>query len=138
MVACSEEKQEPLPDLPPVELPKEVMGLYSGSMPCDDCSARMIRMTLKADSSAEVVQTIVGESMKVDSLKGVFTLADSLIKLSLSAGDAGGSLRWNFKRSPSGNLIYLNSAGTVYEDSEGRRSELIRILKAPARQKGEP
>ena len=29
-VGCSEQKSEPLPDLPPVEIPADVYGFYSG------------------------------------------------------------------------------------------------------------
>ena len=52
LMACEEEeKSAPLPDLPPIEIPKDVPGLYSGSLPCDDCTSRMVRMTLGEDSS---------------------------------------------------------------------------------------
>jgi len=131
--ACSEdEKSAPLPDLPPIELPKDVPGLYSGSMPCDDCTAKMIRMTLNADSTADVVQTIVRDSMKVDSLKGFFVVSDSTLKVVLPvAPGSSDSSHWNYKRSKSGNLTYLNSAGAVYEDKDGNRAELIRIFKVP-------
>lgn len=129
--ACSEEKAEPLPDLPPIELPKDVPGLYSGNLPCDDCTIRMIRMELKADSTAEVVQTKVRDAMQVDTLMGVYVVTDSALKVTLpmSQGSAD-SIHWGYKRSKSGNLTYLNSTGSIYEDGDGNRFELIRIFKA--------
>lgn len=131
--ACSnDEKSEPLPELAPIDLPKDVAGLYSGSLPCDDCTARMVRMTLKADSTAEVVQTIVKDSMTVDSLKGTYAVSDSILKVTLAVDDA--NMHWSYKRSASGNLTFLNSAGSVYEDENGKRWELIRIFKAPAKE----
>jgi len=131
--ACSEEeKPAPLPDLPSIDLPKDVPGLYSGSMPCDDCAAKMVRMSLNADSSADVVQTVVRDSMKVDSLKGVFSVTDSTLKVILPvAAGSSDSVHWNYRRGTSGNLIYLTSAGSIYEDKDGNRAELIRIFKVP-------
>lgn len=130
--ACSEEKSEPLPDLPPVELPKDVPGLYSGSMPCDDCTVRMIRMTLNSDSTADVIQTIVRDAMVIDSLKGSYVVTENAVKVVLpAASGSSDSVHWNYMRSASGNLVYMNSAGSVYEDKDGNRSELIRILKVP-------
>ena len=123
-VACSEEKSEPLPDLPPVEIPKDVPGLYSGSLPCDDCTSRMVRMTLGEDSSVEAIQLVLRDTMETDSLKGTYAVTDSTIKVSLE-GDKG---HWNFKRAKFGNLQYMTAAGTVYEDKDGMKSELIRIF----------
>ena len=56
-IACSEEKSEPLPDLPKVELPEGVVGQYTGRLPCDNCKARVVRMELLADSSVAVEQS---------------------------------------------------------------------------------
>ena len=125
--ACTEEKKEPLPDLPPVELPKEMPGLYSGSLPCDDCNSKIVRMTLKEDMSVEAIQTTLRETVVVDTLKGTFVVTDSTVKVSLSDN----SVHWNFKRLGSGNLGYLTSAGTVYEDDNGFRADFIRIYKVP-------
>ena len=72
MASCEEdEKSDPLPNLPSIEIPKEVPGLYSGSLPCDDCTSRMVRMTLGEDSSVEAIQLILRDTMETDSLKGV-------------------------------------------------------------------
>lgn len=124
-VACSEEKSEPLPDLPAIDLPKEVPGFYSGTLPCDDCKIRMVQMTLGEDSSVTAVQTVFKESAVVDTLKGTYVVTDSAIKVFLS----GNSLNWNFKRISSGNLSYMTSAGTVYEDENGATADFIRIYK---------
>lgn len=123
--ACSKEKQEPLPDLPPIELPKEVPALYSGSLPCDDCNVKMVQMTLGEDMSVVAVQTTIKETSVVDTLKGTYVVTDSTIKVSLSDN----SLHWNFKRIGSGNLSYMTSAGTVYEDENGMRADFLKIYK---------
>ncbi len=125
LVGCSEEKSEPLPDLPPIEIPKELPGLYSGRLPCDDCTAKMVRVTLSEDNSAEVVQTIVRDTLEVDTLRGTFAASDSVVTIELSDK----SIRWSFLRGKFGNLAYLTSAGTVYEDKDGLRAELIKIFK---------
>jgi hypothetical protein len=41
-------------------------------------------------------------------------------------GDKG---HWNFKRAKFGNLHYMTAAGTVYEDKDGMKAEMIRIFK---------
>ena len=126
LMACEEEeKSAPLPDLPPIEIPKDVPGLYSGSLPCDDCTSRMVRMTLGEDSSVEAIQLVLKDTMETDSLKGTYSITDSTIKVTLE-GDKG---HWNFKRAKFGNLQYMTAAGTVYEDKDGMKSELIRIFK---------
>ena len=125
LMACEEEKSEPMPDLPPIEIPKDVPGLYSGSLPCDDCTSRMVRMTLGEDNTVEAIQLILKDSMTTDSLKGTYSVTDSTIKVTL-AGDKG---HWNFKRAKFGNLQYMTAAGTVYEDKDGMTAELIRIFK---------
>lgn len=131
---CSEEKTEPLPDLPAIELPKELPGLYSGRMPCDDCKVKMIRLTLNEDMSAEVVQTRVQDTLITDTLKGSYVVTDSTVKVSLSDNSIG----WNYKRGASGTLSYITSAGTLYEDENGMHADLIRIFKAPVTVKENP
>lgn len=127
--ACSEEKTEPLPDLPPVELPKELPGLYSGRMPCDDCTTKMIRMNLNEDMSVVVVQTKIQDTLTTDTLKGTYEVTDSTVKVSLSDN----SIHWNYKRGSMGSLSYLTSNGAVYEDENGMRADLIRIFKSPVK-----
>ena len=130
LTACEEEEQSnPLPNLPPIEIPKEVPGLYSGSLPCDDCTSRMVRMTLGEDSSVEAIQLILRDTMETDSLKGTYSASDSSIKVTLD----GGKGHWNFKRVKFGNLQYMTAAGTVYEDKDGMKAEMIRIFKVKPR-----
>ena len=128
VVGCSEEKSEPLPDLPPIEIPKEVPGLYSGRLPCDDCTARMVRVTLAEDMNASVVQTIVRDTMQVDTLTGTYVVTDSTVKISLANG-----IHWNYKRVKFGNLRYMTSAGVAYEDKDGLHADLIKIFKPQAK-----
>ena len=108
LMACEEEKSAPLPDLP-----------------CDDCTSRMVRMTLGEDNSVEAIQLVLKDTMETDSLKGTYAVTDSTIKVTLE-GDKG---HWNFKRAKFGNLQYMTAAGTVYEDKDGMTAELIRIFK---------
>lgn len=133
--ACSEEKSEPLPDLPSIELPKELPGLYSGRMPCDDCTTKMIRMNLNEDMSVVVVQTKIQDTLVTDTLKGTYEVSDSIVKVSLSDN----SIHWNYKKGSMGSLSYLTSNGSVYEDENGVRADLIRIFKSPVKKaKTEP
>ena len=125
LMACEEEKSAPLPDLPAIEIPKDVPGLYSGRLPCDDCTSRMVRMTLGEDNSVEAIQLVLKDTMETDSLKGTYAVTDSTIKVTLE-GDKG---HWNFKRAKFGNLQYMTAAGTVYEHKDGMTAELIRIFK---------
>ena len=124
LLGCSEEKTEPLPDLPPMEIPKEITGLYSGRVPCDDCTAQMVRVTLSEDQNVDVVRTVVRDTMEVDTLKGTYAVTDSAVTIALSNG-----IRWNYKRVKFGNLRYMTSAGVAYEDKDGLHADLIKIYK---------
>ena len=125
LVACEEEKSEPLPPLSPIEIPKDVPGLYSGRLPCDDCTSRMVRMTLGEDSSVEAIQLTLRDTMQTDSLKGTYSVTDSTVMVSIG----NDKVHWNFKRAKFGNLQYMTAAGTVYEDEDGMKAEMIRIFK---------
>ena len=130
-VGCSKEESKPLPPLEKVALPESVIGMYSGKLPCDNCKMRMARMELAEDSSATVVQTIVTDSMKTDTLKGTYAVNGDV--LSLSIPDVGMNLK--FKRDSLGNMSLLTGAGTIYEDADGMKFDMIRILvpmKKPA------
>ena len=131
LVGCNKEEPAPLPALKPVELPKNTAGVYSGRLPCDDCKMRMARMELTEDSSATVVQTIVTDSMKTDTLKGTYAVNGEV--LSLSIPDVEMNLK--FKRDSLGNMALMTGAGTIYEDADGMKFDMIRILvpmKKPA------
>ncbi|ADL25533.1 putative lipoprotein [Fibrobacter succinogenes subsp. succinogenes S85] len=123
-VACSEEKKEPLPDLPPVEIPADVFGFYSGKMPCDDCKQRVVDMDLFKDGNALAVESILKDSLRIDTLRGTFVFADSVVKVSLSDN----SKQWAFKRDRVGNLAYMKF-GEVYRDAEGMKAVLVRFYK---------
>ncbi len=129
LLACSEEKSEPLPDLAPVEIPKEIMGLYSGRMPCDDCTSRMVRMSLAENHSVEAVQLTLRDTIETDTLRGTYSVTDSSIGVSLS----GNRVHWKFKRIKFGNLRYMTSAGVPYEDKDGLHADLIKIYKPVAK-----
>lgn len=125
---CSEEKAEPLPDLPPVEVPTGVAGFYSGSMPCDNCKMLMVRMRLENDSIANVVETLIQESpdsVRVDTLRGTYSVSGDGISVKL---DDSKKL-WNFKREKIGNLVLMTGAGTEYRNEEGLMVKLMRIYE---------
>ena len=124
VVGCSKEEPKPLPPLEKVEVPEDVVGVYSGKLPCDNCKARMVRLSLAEDSSVSGVQTIVTDSMKMDTLHGSFSMNGNVLSLSLSGTPAN----MKFKRDTLGNLSLLTGAGTVYEDADGMKMDLVRLL----------
>ena len=109
LVGCEKEgeKTAPLPELPKVEIPEGVVGFYAGRLPCDNCKALMVRLTLGEDSSATAVKTLVTDSMKVDSLKGSYSVLNETLSVALSEG----SVKWNFKLDATGNLVMLRVRG---------------------------
>ena len=123
-VACSEEKSEPLPDLPPVEIPATVFGFYSGRLPCDDCKLLKVDMDLFEDGKVLAVRTKVLDSLLVDTLHGTFVYADSIAKVDF----ANDSLHWAFKRDKVGNLAFMK-AGDVYRDADGLKAVMVRFYK---------
>ena len=124
---CSQEKESaPLPDLPKVELPEGLAGLYSGRLPCDNCKMRMVRMELAEDSTASVIETVLTDTSKVDSLQGKYSTVDGTVKVELANG-----AKWNFKVGKSGALSLLTGAGTVYKDENDLPADLIRIINKP-------
>ncbi len=122
---CSEEKTEPLPDLPPIEVPASVAGLYSGRMPCDECKAHLVRMRLENDSVANVVETLVTDSVHADTLHGKYSVSNGLVSVVFDSPKK----RWDFKRENIGNLVLLTGAGTEYEDGDGLKVKLMRIYE---------
>ena len=125
--ACSqEEKNAPLPDLPKVELPKGLAGLYVGRLPCDNCKARMVRMEIAEDSSVSVVETVILDTAKADSLKGRFSQVEGKVVVALDNG-----AKWNFQVGNSGALSLLTGTGEVYRDENGMPADLIRIINKP-------
>lgn len=127
LAGCNKEEPAPLPDLPKVEIPEGVVGFYTGRLPCDNCKVRMVRMTLAEDSSVSVVQTVLTDSQKTDTLAGRFSVDSGKVAVVLSEGT-----HWNFQVERSGTLSLLTGAGTVYEDENGVRVDLIRILNRPS------
>ena len=125
-MGCSEQKSEPLPDLPPIEIPADVFGFYSGRLPCDNCKQRVVNMDLFNDGKAMVVESILKDSVNVDvdTLRGTFVYADSIVKVSL----LDNSVRWEFKRDKVGNLAFMK-LGDVYHDADGMKAVLIRFYK---------
>ena len=131
-VACSKEEPAPLPDLPKVEIPEALPGLYSGRLPCENCKARGVRMELAEDSTLLFVQTLVTDTAKVDTLKGKYSFNDGKVAVVLDDGQ-----HLNFVVDKYGALSMLTGAGTVYLDENGMKADLIRILNAPKKKEGE-
>ncbi len=124
ILGCSEEKSEPLPDLPPVEIPAEVFGYYSGRIPCDDCKKRAVDMDLFNDGKVVAVQSILRDSLRTDTLRGTFVYADSVVKMNFSDN----TLHWDFKRDRVGNLVFMR-LGDVYRDADGSKFVMVRFYK---------
>ena len=122
-MACSEQKSEPLPDLPPVEIPADVFGFYSGQMPCDDCKQRVVDMDLQNDGNVFAVQITMKDSTQVDTLRGTFVFADSIVKI-----DFSNNIHWAFKRDKVGNLAFMK-LGDVYRDADGMKAVMVRFYK---------
>ena len=130
--ACSKEEPAPLPDLPKVEIPEGLPGLYSGRLPCENCKARGVRMELAEDSTLLFIQTIITDTAKVDSLKGKYSFSDGKVAVVLDDG-----LHLNFAVEKYGALSMLTGAGTVYLDENGMKADLIKIITAPKKKEGE-
>lgn len=127
LLACSEEKSEPLPELPRVEVPSELAGQYSGQLPCDNCKALIVRAVLAADSSVTMIRTQIMDTIAVDTLQGKFGVgADSVITFSMANWRD-----WKFRRNSLGNLELLNSSGQVYLTEDDLKCELVRIFTMP-------
>lgn len=131
LVGCSKEEPAPLPDLPKVELPKGLAGLYSGRLPCENCKVRMVQMTLAEDSTLVFKQTIRTDTMKTDSLKGKYSFSDGKVSVEIEDGT-----HLNFLVEKSGALSMLTGAGTVYVDENGMKADLIRIYNMPKGKEG--
>lgn len=127
LAGCSqEEKSAPLPDLPKVELPEGLAGLYSGRLPCENCKVRMVRLELAEDSSVIAVETVLTDTAKSDTLSGKYSAADGKVSVEL-----GNGTKWNFVVGNSGALSLLTGAGTVYKDENDMPADLIRIINKP-------
>lgn len=132
LLGCSKEEQAPLPPLEKIKLPETVAGMYKGTFPCSGCKNRVLSVNLAEDSSLTVIQTLVGESMKVDTLRGKYSVSAETVFVELSQGE-----KWNLKRDVVGNLALLNGAGSVYEDENGLKAMLIRVHNASSKLKKE-
>lgn len=130
---CKKENPTPLKELSPIEIPAEITGIYSGRLPCDDCKARLIKMNLMENDSAEVIETLVADSLNVDTLKGVYAVTDSTIFVEIFSKNSSEKLR--FFRSTFGNLSFMTSALTIYKDENGMGMDLIKIFKSPQTKK---
>ena len=86
----------------------------------------MVRMELAEDSTASVIETVLTDTSKVDSLQGKYSQADGTVKVELANG-----AKWNFKVGKSGALSLLTGAGTVYKDENDLPADLIRIINKP-------
>jgi len=131
VAGCSKEEPAPLPDLPKVELPGGLVGLYSGRLPCENCKARMVRMELQEDSSVVFEESILTDAVKTDTIKGRFSHESGKVSIELE-----NKTRLKFLVEKSGALSMLTGAGTVYEDEDGMKADLIRIYNKPKTKEG--
>ncbi len=113
-----------LPKLSPIKIPEGVVGLYIGTLPCDECESHRIRMELDSNGNAQIEEIFL--SAKTDTLKSSATYRDSADYILLRFDD--GKRFMNFLKRGGTSLEYLNIEGKPYEDSE-EPYRLIRILK---------
>lgn len=113
-----------LPKLSPIKIPEGVVGLYIGTLPCDECESHRIRMELDSNGNAQIEEIFL--SAKTDTLKSSATYRDSADYIFLRFDD--GTRFMNFLKRGGTSLEYLNIEGKPYEDSE-EPYRLIRILK---------
>lgn len=113
-----------LPKLAPIKIPEGVAGLYIGTLPCDECDTRRIRMELDSSGRAQIEEILF--SAKPDTLKSSATFKDSADYVLVRFYD--GKRFMNFLKRGGTSLEYLNIEGKPYEDSEGPY-RLIRILR---------
>lgn len=126
LLSCSEKKSEPLPNLQAIAIPSDMIGTYSGQLPCDDCKVQMIRADFSADSNVTLVRSIVKDSIVMDTLHGKFSMTiDSVVSVT------SGHYSWKFKRNSFGNLFLMNGAGEIYIDKDGLKCEWLRIYALP-------
>ena len=86
----------------------------------------MVRMEIAEDSSVSVVETVIVDTAKADSLKGRFSQAEGKIVVAFDNGT-----KWNFQVGNSGALSLLTGTGEVYRDENGMPADLIRIINKP-------
>lgn len=113
-----------LPKLSPIEVPEGVSGLYFGTLPCDECDSRRIRMELDSNGGAQIEEIFLKE--KPDTLKSLATYADSADVITVRFAD--GKRFMNFQKRGGTSLEFLNADGKPYENAE-EPYRLIRILK---------
>lgn len=113
-----------LPKLAPIEIPKGVVGLYIGNLPCDECESRRIRMNLDSSGTAQIEEVFF--SAKTDTLKSTATYRDSADYILVRFDD--GKRFMNFLKRGGTSLEYLNIEGKPYENSD-EPYHLIRILR---------
>ena len=62
--ACSSEEKQPLPDLPKIEKPKGVAGLYAGRLPLENAKAHQIQLQLDSIGNAFLTERILYDSLE--------------------------------------------------------------------------
>ena len=81
-------------------------------------------LVVRQHLAVTVIESVVKDSLRVDTLRGNFVYADSIVKLSLSEN----KVHWAFKRDKVGNLA-LVKFGSVYRDADGLKAVMVRYYK---------
>ena len=89
-------------------------------------------MELAEDSTLLFIQTLVTDTIKVDSIKGKYSFNSGKVSVVLDDG-----LHLKFAVEKYGALSMLTGAGTVYLDENGMKADLIRIITVPKKKEGE-
>ena len=101
------------------------LGIDGTSFVVDTEAASIFEITLCTADDNNIVRRFKRQS-------GRFSIDSGKVAVALSEGT-----RWNFQVEKSGSLSLLTGAGTVYEDENGVRVDLIRILNLPSQKKTE-
>lgn len=87
--------------------PDEIIGTYSGTLPCADCPGILFTLTLKKDFRYERTRYYLESEPDTFEIEGKFTYKDSIITLESTAE----KIAFNQMKFSKGQLIILNKDG---------------------------
>ncbi|MEE1067674.1 MAG: hypothetical protein UHC59_00200 [Fibrobacteraceae bacterium] len=123
--ACSSEEKQPLPDLPKIEKPKGVAGLYAGRLPLENAKAHQIQLQLDSIGNAFLTERILYDSLetRLDTLTYQDSSSVLIFKFKSSAKV------WKFKQTSDLQYVFLNPTGEPFLDADSNFYTLFRMLK---------
>ena len=121
-----EEDLKALPKLAPVQIPEGVAGSYVGTLPCDECDLRRVKMNLDGDGNAFIEEFLFRRNEKTDTLQNRATYKDSAEFILVRFENA--NRFFAFQKSNGTSIVYLNVEGKPYLDDTEEPYRLLRIL----------